>query len=209
MTGLNNLAARIATELADLAARPYAHAIVIPGDRGDRLVVDLQKSPGSYNDITLFFVNIALCPVAWVAWQHECTLDQARALSPGNTANLLWDRLDPATFGPCWQITAGDLDPTFDTLMPTLRAVLTQHWLPLLPRDVLRQRIRSGGQVPGAGLSGKNAQIAQLLCTVEDMTVADRAQLTAFFRKRQAEGDVDLGALADWLDSAFSASDPA
>ncbi|GAB3147494.1 hypothetical protein GCM10027290_30850 [Micromonospora sonneratiae] len=207
MIVLDTLAARLATEMADLAARPYPHAVVIPGDRGDRLVVHLQEFPDGHGDTTLFFVNIALCPVAWAAWIDGITLAQARGLPPDAAAQLLWDRLDPPTFGPCWQLTRGDLDQVLHTLLSALRVELSHHWLPLLSRDNLRQRLRSGGQLPGAGISGKNAQIAQLLCVVEDMPATDRTQLLAFFRKRQADGDVELGVLADWLDSAFPASD--
>lgn len=199
MTVLDELAARICAELADVAAVLHPHAVVIPGDRGDRLVVDLQQSPGSHGHTTLFFVNLALCPVPWVAWLKGSTLEQARTLPPDAIGNLLWDRLDPTAFGPCWQVTAGELDAVVDTLTPALRSELTQHWLPLLPRDALRERIRSGGPLPGAGLSGRNAQIAQLLCAIEDMPAAERAELVAYFRRRQADGVADLGELADWL----------
>lgn len=204
MALLDDLAVRLAGELADLAARPYPAAVAIPGERGDRLVVDLQYSPGSFGDMVAFFVNVAICPVAWVAWIRKSTPDVVRQMPTDEAAGLIRDRLNAASVGGRWEVRPADFDAVAATLGSRLRSELKAKWLPLLPREELRQRIRSGGPYPG--MVWGDPRKARLLVSIEDLPDSEQAQLVAFFHKRQADGDLDLGELADWLEATFPAS---
>ncbi|MFJ8579329.1 hypothetical protein [Micromonospora sp. NPDC093277] len=200
MTVLEALAARVADGLADLAARPERAAVVIPGERGDRIVVDLRDFPLHHDDVTTFFVDVGLCPVPWVAWLHEISFAQARERVPDEADGMVRDRLTGPGMGGYWDIRGRDLGPAVRDLLPALRIALDGRFLPLLPREALRARIRSGDLYPAAGVYG-DPRVTQMLCVLEDMPDGDRAQLVEYFRRCAAVGDLDLGRLADWLDS--------
>lgn len=204
MTGvhlLDEVVRTVAPLLADLDIERHKRSLAVPGERGDRVLAALQRSAGSRAGTAVFYVNLSLNPVPWVAWKRRETPADVRATSPGEGEGVLWARLaGPAPAG-AWEVTAETLDPVCVALAAALRAELTANWLPLLSRPRLKEMLRSrDARPPGVVADGR---IGALLCDIEDMPATDRAGLAAFFDKRAAEGEPELGELAQWLRMAF------
>lgn len=124
MTVLGTLAARLADGLTDLAARPERGAVVIPGERADRIVVDLRDFPLHYDDVTTFFVDVGLCPVPWVAWLYEISFAQARERVPDEADGMIRSRVNGPTLDGRWEIRGRDVDAVVRELLPILRIEL-------------------------------------------------------------------------------------
>ncbi|MBQ1073517.1 DUF4304 domain-containing protein [Micromonospora sp. C31] len=144
-------------------------------DDGDALIVEFQRSTSSTRNAYAFFVNVAVVPQPWLLWMRSDSTS-ADAEPPDVAEGLISTRL--AKPNSLWTlpreemlhilmsgrvpagIDSGDHDRWWiDSPQAvaekgsTLRNLLAEkiaEFTPLLDRDVLRERLRSGAPLPGS-----------------------------------------------------------
>ncbi|MER7278660.1 hypothetical protein ABT369_29885 [Dactylosporangium sp. NPDC000244] len=195
-TLVNAMLEAAAGELADLGVRREGRALVVDGERGDRLTVlaDRRAAPAG---TASFHTEVQRYLLPFTASNRREPLSAVRGTPYRDGEAFLWDRvLAPNAWPPgIWGVTAETLDTRTAEFVAALRPALVGTWLPLLPRAALHAALRDTSKPLPAHDGGR--RIGELMCVIEDATPADRERLADFLEGR---GDAELAA---WVRIAF------
>jgi hypothetical protein len=109
---------------------------------GDAIVLEFQGSQGSFGDLSLFFLNMAVATGSWLRWYESHSPAHTRAFRMPTTAHGQWfARLEPAPefhdSSDRWRLTSVDAAERCGDL---LAAALPTRVLPLIEEVLDRYR---------------------------------------------------------------------
>jgi hypothetical protein len=205
MNPTGDLVAAVAPALTDLGVVSVSGlSMVVPGDRGDSILVNFERLASPVADSEEFLVHVSNHLVPWTAYQRDVAPAQVRAAPAEDySEGVYWVRLtwrSSRSLPEIWEVTPETRTAVAADLSREIRRALEEDWLPILPRTQLRAQIRDPERKGMSWL--RNQRITDLMCGIEDLTENDLRDLMRFFRSRMPD-DLDLQGLANWIERSF------
>ncbi len=121
------------------------------GGNGDIAFVNFQASSGAHPEAYVFYVNLAVAPLPWIAWLRRQWGD-AETFEPTAGYGLYADRLRSNRFWETWTIDSDEAGHSVGRRLAEMLPPRLEELVSLLDRREFLRRVREGPELPRSGI---------------------------------------------------------